>query len=105
MLSSPTTSIAVGRDAVWFVGESSARLWHILPASVSIHDSAVIGKTPSAITVGEDGAVWVASSSLSSLSRYDPERDGVDNVEVGATSRGLAAAFGRIWTSPGAAEG
>ena len=48
--------------------------------------------------------MWVASS-LSSLSRYDPERDGVDNVEVGATSRYFAAAFGRIWTSPGAAEG
>ena len=105
VLPSPTTSIAVGRDAVWFVGESSARLWRILPASVSIHDSAVIGKTPSAITVGEDGAVWVASSSLSALSRYDPERDGVDNVEVGTTSRGVAAEFGRIWTSPGAAEG
>ena len=105
MLSSPTTSIAVGRDAVWFVGESSARVWHILPTTVSIQDSAVIGKSPSAIAVGEDGAVWVASSSLSSLSRYDPETDDVDEVELGTTSRGLVTDFDRIWTSPGTAEG
>jgi len=105
VLSSPTTSIAVGRDAVWFVGESSARLWRIRPATVTIHDSAVIGKSPSAVAVGDDGAVWVASSALVSLSRYDPETDGVDEVELGTTSRGLVARFGRIWTSPGAAGG
>ena len=103
--SSPTTSIAVGRDAVWFVGESSARLWRIRPATVTIHDSIEIGKSPSAVAVGDDGAVWVASSALDSLSRYDPETGGVDEVELGTTSRGLVARFGRIWTSPGTTGG
>ena len=31
---SRTTSIAVGRDAVWFVGDSSERLWRINPRNV-----------------------------------------------------------------------
>jgi streptogramin lyase len=103
--SSLTTSIAVGRDSVWFVGESSARLWRIRPASVTIHDSVEIGESPSAVAVGDDGAVWVASSALDSLSRYDPETGGVDEVELGTTSRGLVARFGRIWTSPGTTGG
>ena len=103
--SSPSTSIAVGRDAVWFVGESSARLWRIRPATVTIHDSIEIGKSPSAVAIGDDGAVWVASSALDSLSRYDPETGGVDEVELGTTSRGLVARFGRIWTSPGTTGG
>ena len=101
---SPTTSIAVGRDAVWLVGESSTRLWRISPSSVSIQDSVVIGESPSAVAVGEDGSVWVASSILTSLSRYDPEANDVDVVQVGTSSRGLASAFDRIWTAPGATE-
>jgi DNA-binding SARP family transcriptional activator/streptogramin lyase len=105
VFSSPTTSIAVGRDSVWFVGESSARLWRIRPATVTIHDSMQIGKSPSAVAVGDDGDVWVASSALDSLSRYDPETNRVDEVELGTTSRGLVARFGRIWTSPGTTGG
>jgi hypothetical protein len=49
--------------------------------------------------------VWVASSALGSLSRYDPQTNGVDEVELGTPSRGLVSAFGRIWTGPGAAAG
>jgi DNA-binding SARP family transcriptional activator/streptogramin lyase len=104
VLVSPTTSIAVDRDAVWLVGESSTRLWSISPSSVSIQDSVVIGESPSAVAVGEDGSVWVASSILSSLSRYEPETNDVHEIEVGTSSRGLVNAFGRIWTAPGAAE-
>ena len=103
VLASPTTSIAVRRDAVWFVGESSTKLWRIRPASVGILGSAAIEPTPSAVAVAEDGAVWVASSTAGALSRYDPETNGVDPVDVGTTTRGLVSALGRIWTSPGAA--
>ena len=102
VLASPTTSIAVRRD-VWFVGESSAELWRIRPATVGILGSVAIGPTPSAVAVAEDGAVWVASSTTGALSRYDPETNGVHTVDVGTTSRGLVSAFTRIWTSPGAA--
>ena len=55
------------------------------------------------VAVEADGALWVASSSLTSLARYDPATTRVDRVDVGTTSRGLVARFGRLWTSPGAA--
>jgi DNA-binding SARP family transcriptional activator/streptogramin lyase len=99
---SRTTSIAVGEDAVWFVGESSRRLWRIHPRSVLIVDSDPVGASPSAVAVAEDGAVWVASSALTSLARLKPA-SAVERIEVGATSRGLVADFGRLWTSAGAA--
>jgi DNA-binding SARP family transcriptional activator/streptogramin lyase len=98
---SRSTSIAVGKDAVWFVGESSRRLWRIHPRSVLIVDSDPVGESPSAVAVDDDGAVWVASSALASLARLQPA-DAVERIEVGATSRGLVADFGRLWTSAGA---
>lgn len=101
---SRTTSIAVGEDAVWFVGDSSTRLWRIHPRSVLVVDSDQVGASPSAVAVDEDGAVWVASKDLTSLGRLIPAND-VERVEMGATSPGLVSGFGRIWTSPGAAAG
>jgi streptogramin lyase len=95
------TSIAVGRDAVWFVGDSSKRLWQISPESVDTFNSVVVGESPSAVAVGKDGSVWVASSVRTELGRYAGDR--VENVELGTTSSGLVSYFGRIWTSPGAA--
>ena len=100
---SRATSIAVRPDAVWFVGESDTRLWRIRPVRVSVRSSEPIGASPSDVAVEAGGAVWVASSSMTSLARYDPETNRVDRVPVGTTSRGLVARFGRIWTSPGAA--
>ncbi|HEU0303523.1 MAG TPA: BTAD domain-containing putative transcriptional regulator [Gaiellaceae bacterium] len=104
-LRSTTTSIAVGRDAVWFVGDSSRDLWRIDPVSVEILKSVPIGASPSAVAVGEDGAVWVAGRSVTSLWRLDPKTNEDETIPVGATSGGLVANFGRIWTSPGAAAG
>jgi len=101
---SRTTSIAVGEDAVWFVGDSSTRLWRIHPRSVLVVDSDQVGASPSAVAVDEDGAVWVASKDLTSLGHLIPAND-VERVEVGATSPGLVSGFGRIWTSPGEAAG
>jgi DNA-binding SARP family transcriptional activator/streptogramin lyase len=102
---STRSSIAVGREAVWFVGESSARLWSIDPRSVSTVGSEPIVVSPSAVAVDEDGAVWVASGAAASLSRLEPSTNGVETLETGVTARGLVAGFGRIWTSPGAAPG
>ena len=75
VVKSATTSIAVGADAVWFVGDSSPRLWRILPPSVSTRDSFEIDASPSALAVGDDGAVWVAGGSVTSLWRLDPKRN------------------------------
>jgi DNA-binding SARP family transcriptional activator/streptogramin lyase len=100
---SRTTSIALGRDAVWFVGESSTRLWRIDPSGVTVRDSHPVEESPSAVVVDEDGAVWVASDTVTTLSRVEPRTEATHTIELGATSPGLVAAFGRIWTSPGAA--
>jgi DNA-binding SARP family transcriptional activator/streptogramin lyase len=105
VLESATTSIAFGRDAVWFVGDSSTSLWRIDPASVSILDSFDVEASPRMVAVADDGAVWVASGSAAALWRLDPETKEDETIPVGATSGGLVAAFGRIWTSPGASAG
>lgn len=102
---STRSSIASGREAVWFVGESSARLWSIDPRSVSTVGSEPIVVSPSAVAVDEDGAVWVASGAAASLSRLEPSTNAVETLETGVTARGLVAGFGRIWTSPGAVPG
>lgn len=105
VVESATTSIAVGRDAVWFVGDSSKSLWSIDPEKVSILDADPVGASPSAVVVAGDEAVWVAGGSASSIWRLDPEADEPETVPVGATSGGLVADFDRIWTSPGAPAG
>ena len=103
VLASVTTSIAVGSGAVWFVGESSTRLWRIHPVSVTILNSVTTGASPGAVAVGNDAGVWVASPAVTSLFRLDPRTNEDELIPLGATSGGLVAAFGRIWTSPGAA--
>jgi DNA-binding SARP family transcriptional activator/streptogramin lyase len=104
VLGSLTTSIAIDREAVWFVGDASTLLWRIDPRSVSVRNSFEIGPSPSAVALGEDGTVWVADGTAASLWRLDPKTDEhAEPIEVGATSGGLVADFGKIWTSPGAA--
>jgi DNA-binding SARP family transcriptional activator/streptogramin lyase len=106
VLESTNTSIALRRDAVWFVGDSSAHVWRIDPLSVETLDPVAIGAShPSAVDVGDDGAVWVADGTATSIWRLDPKTDAPEPIEVGATSGGLVAAFGKIWTSPGATVG
>lgn len=102
-LESRTTSIAVGDGAVWFVADSSTDLWRIDPDSVDILKTDPIGTSPSAVAVGEDRAVWVAGPSVTSLWRLDPKTNDDETIPVGAIAGGLVAAFGKIWTTPGAA--
>jgi DNA-binding SARP family transcriptional activator/streptogramin lyase len=102
---SATTSIAVGRDAVWFVGDSSTHLWRIDPLTVSVLASVSIGTPPATVAVEEGRGVWVASASDASLWRVDPETNVGDRLDLGATSGGLVADFGSIWASPGAPAG
>jgi DNA-binding SARP family transcriptional activator/streptogramin lyase len=106
VLESTNTAIAVRPDAAWFVGDSSARVWRIDPRSVEILDSVPIGASrPSAVDVGDDEAVWVAAGSATSIWRLDPRTDAPEPIGVGATSGGLVAGFGKIWTSPGVSGG
>ena len=99
-LGSRETSIAVRPGAVWFVGNSSTRLWRIDPGSATVLDSSPIGPSPTAVAVEDGGIVWVASSAIRNLWRVDSHADAVERVELGAKPRGLVTAFDRIWTSP-----
>ena len=97
---SRTTSVAVRRGAVWFVAESSTRVWRIDPESASVLDSTPIGPSPSAVAVEDGGTVWVASSAVARLSRLDPGTDAVEQIELGAKPGALVSGFDRVWTSP-----
>ncbi len=100
-LGSRTTSIEVAPNAVWFVGDSSTRLWQIDPRSGTLLDSTPIGTGSSGVVAEDGGAVWVASSATPSIARVDTESEVVENVEIGVKALGIASAFDRIWTSPG----
>ena len=51
------------------------------------------------VAVGE-GAVWVANSVDGTVSRVDPGEHAT-TIALGAPPRGVVAAYGSIWTSPG----
>jgi serine/threonine protein kinase/streptogramin lyase len=103
VLDSETTAIAVRADAVWFTGSSSARLWRIDSGGETVLDSFAVGAGPSAVAVGDEGTVWVASSVGESVSRIDPDADSAQRIGLGASPGGIVTAFERVWTSPGTA--
>ena len=101
VLDSQTTAIAVGADAVWFTGSSSAKLWQIQSGGETVLDSFPVGGGPSAVAVGAGGTVWVANSADESVSRVDPAPTRPTRIGLGASPGGIVTAFGRVWTSPG----
>jgi serine/threonine-protein kinase len=98
---STAASIAIGTDSMWFTANARARLFRISPEG-DTDDSYPVGSSPNAVTVDEDGIVWVVSGD-GTVSRLDPRQDSVDTIELGVTSGGILDAFGRVWTSPGVA--
>jgi DNA-binding beta-propeller fold protein YncE len=101
VLDSQTTAIAVGADAVWFTGSSSAKLWQIQTGGETVLDSFPVGAGPGAVAVGAKGTVWVANSVDESVSRVDPDANSSRRIGLGASPGGILTAFGRVWTSPG----
>ena len=100
VLESETTAIAVGTDAVWFTGSSSAKLWQIQSGGETVLDSFPVGAGPSAVAVGAGGTVWVANSADESVSRVESGDDSSQRIELGASPGGIVTAFGRVLTSP-----
>ena len=102
VLASATTSIAVDRDAVWFVGDSSHTLWRIDPETVSILDSLRSGQAPARWPSRRTGPCGSPVGRPPRSGAWIPRRTTPETIPLGATSGGLVADFGRIWTSPGA---
>ena len=102
VVDSSAASIAIGKDATWFVANSRARLWQIPPAGDTVDDSYPVGEAPGAVDVDTDGVVWTASGGDGTVTRLDPRDGSFETIELGAAPGGIVTAFGRVWTSPGA---
>ena len=100
MADAETTSIAVGAGAVWFGASSRRRLSRLTLAGVVL-DSSPLAAAPSAVAVGNDGIVWVASRAGNSVARIDPQTESVETIDLGAPPAGIVAKYGSVWTSPG----
>jgi DNA-binding beta-propeller fold protein YncE len=95
-----TASVALSRNAVWFVASSSTTLSQIDPQSVSATQTFPIGKGPSGVAVGES-AVWVANSRDGTVSRVDIQDGETKTISLGQTPGGIVAAYDAVWASPG----
>jgi class 3 adenylate cyclase/streptogramin lyase len=95
-----TASVALGKNAVWFVTSSIPTLSKLDPESVATTETLPVGRGPSSVAVGE-GAVWIANSRDGTVSRVDQAGGSVRVIEVGQTPGGVLAAYGAVWTSPG----
>jgi class 3 adenylate cyclase/DNA-binding beta-propeller fold protein YncE len=91
-----STSIAVGTAAVWFARASAPKLWQIETRTSAITQTFAVGAGPASVAVGE-GGVWVANSIDGTVSRIGNEA----TIPLGAPTRGVVAAYGGVWTSPG----
>ena len=102
---SESISVAFGAAAVWFAGSSQQRLYR-LTLEGDVLDSTGLGARPSALAVGDNGVVWVASSEGRSVVRLDSRTDSpVQSIDLGASPDGIVAAYGAVWTSPGEPAG
>ena len=91
------TSIAVGGAAVWFARASAPKLWQIETRTNAITQTFAVGAGPASVAVGE-GGVWVANSIDGTVSRIGSNEA---TIPLGAPTRGVVAAYGGVWTSPG----
>jgi streptogramin lyase len=102
VVDSSAASIAIGKEATWFVANSRPRLSQIPPAGDTVDDSYPVGEAPGAVAVDADGVVWTASSGDGTVTRLDPRDGSSETIELGAAPGGIVTDFGRVWISPGA---
>jgi streptogramin lyase len=105
------TALAVGENAIWVVARPGFRccpaetvgtgtLTRIDPTTNSVEETRAIGGYPSAIAVGE-GSVWIADPRTRSVVRFDPRKNRIVRIRVGARPRGIAVGGGFVWVSVG----
>lgn len=96
----PQGAVAVGGGSVWVAyGEST--LARIDPAQVLVVASSFAGAVPAALVVAR-GAVWVANSGDSTVSRFDPttlEEGPLRTISVGSRPTGIAYGADAVWVA------
>lgn len=100
-VSSPPTSVAVGKDgAIWVASAAAGTVSRIDPNTHVITNIAV-GSGPVALTVAPtDGSIWVANSGDGTVSRISPEnKQVVATYRVGAGPSALVATSSAVWVA------
>jgi YVTN family beta-propeller protein len=92
--------MAMGRDAVWVIGDASdRRLWRIDPVQHRITTTVDLGFPPGSVAVGA-GAVWVTDELRDRLVRIDLATNRISTaIPVGKGARGVTVANGDVWVA------
>jgi YVTN family beta-propeller protein len=92
--------MAMGRDALWVIGDASdRRLWRIDPARHRIAATVNLGFPPGGVAVGA-GAVWVTDELRDRLVRIDLATNRIATaIPVGKGARGVTVANGDVWVA------
>ena len=72
----------------------------VSPRSGEVQARVPVGKTPSAIAVG-DGRAWVLNADDQTLSRIDPRSHEAETFAIGATPTDVAVGSGAVWVGSG----
>ncbi len=94
------TAMAVGRTAVWLIGDvGDRRLWRIDPRRPRITRTVQLPFAPVAVAVGF-GRVWVTGQISNRVYELDPATGKiVKSIAVGREPIGVAAGAGAVWVA------
>jgi serine/threonine-protein kinase len=90
-------AIAVGEGAVWVGDGLVPTMWKIDPATDAVLANPGLRGVPSAIAVGQDGTVWVASFDEGLVTRMDPSSLQAATQTVGRGPSGIAVDSDAAW--------
>ncbi len=94
------TGVAVGKHAVWLLGDAiDRRLFRIDPSTGRVVDVVRLGFAPGGVAVGF-GSVWVTDQLDDRLVRIDPVTERVSaSIAVGRAPWGVVTGAGSVWTA------
>jgi YVTN family beta-propeller protein len=93
---SPET-IAVADDAVWVGDGLAPAMWKLDPTNGDVLANPGLRGAPSAIAIGPDGRVWVASYDESLVTVMDPSSLHATTYGVGRGPNAIAVGEGAVW--------
>jgi peptide/nickel transport system substrate-binding protein len=99
-VSSPPTSVAVGRDRAIWVASAAAGTVSRIDSNTRAVTNIPVGSDPVAVAVAPDGSVWVANSGDGTVQRVSPSTEKVvATVPVGAGPSALVATDNAVWVA------